>query len=47
MSTESTAHRLTQLESFAADVREHTRLITEMIRRHDERMDTHEEWKHF
>jgi len=29
-----------KLEGFASDVREHTRLVTEMIRRHDERMDT-------
>ncbi len=39
MSTESTERRLTQLETFATDVREYTRILTEMIRRHDERMD--------
>jgi len=40
MSAESTEHRLTQLETFASDVRELTRLVTELLRRHDERLDT-------
>ncbi len=43
--------QVTRLEGFAADVREHTRLLTEVIRRMDERddrtherADRHEQW---
>lgn len=31
--------RVTKLETFAADVREYTRVLTEVIRHHDERID--------
>ena len=40
----SVEDRVLRLESFAADVREHTRLLTEVIRRMDERDDRHETW---
>lgn len=39
----SVEDRVLRLEGFAADVREHTRLLTELIRRHDERLDEHAE----
>ncbi|HEY0546149.1 MAG TPA: hypothetical protein VGC91_12285 [Pyrinomonadaceae bacterium] len=39
----TTEERLLKLEGFAADVREFTRVLTEMTRRHDERLDEHEE----
>jgi hypothetical protein len=35
--------RIVKLEEFAADVRNFTQVLTEMIRRHDERLDEHEE----
>jgi uncharacterized protein YhaN len=35
----STEERIIKLEEFAADVRGYTQLLTEMIRRHDERLD--------
>jgi len=44
MSTESTERRVTQLETFASDVREYTRILTETVRRMDERDDRHESW---
>lgn len=31
--------RVAKLEEFASDVREFTRVLTEMMRRHDERLD--------
>jgi DNA repair exonuclease SbcCD ATPase subunit len=31
--------RVAKLEEFAADVRAYTQILTEMIRRHDERLD--------
>ncbi len=47
----SVEDRVLRLETFAADVREHTRLLTEVIRRMDERddrtderADRHEQW---
>ena len=33
--------RITKLEEFAADVREFTAAVRDMIRRHDERLDEH------
>jgi hypothetical protein len=39
----TTEERILKLEGFAADVREFTRVVTEMVRRHDERLDEHEE----
>jgi chromosome segregation ATPase len=36
--------RVMQLESFAADVREYTRLLTETVMRMDARLDRHEQW---
>ncbi len=33
--------RVTHLEAFAADVRDHTRILTEVIRRMDSRLDRH------
>jgi ABC-type transporter Mla subunit MlaD len=39
----SIEERLLRLEGFAADVREHTRILTELIRRHDQRHDGHDE----
>ncbi len=38
----SVEERLLKLEEFAADVREHTRILTEIVRRYDERLDEHE-----
>jgi ATP-dependent protease HslVU (ClpYQ) ATPase subunit len=38
----SVEDRLLKLEEFAADVREHTRILTEIVRRYDERLDEHE-----
>ncbi len=37
----STEDRLLNLEAFASDVREHTRILTEILRRYDERLDEH------
>ncbi len=37
----SIEERLIKLEEFAADVRDFTKIVTEMIRRHDERLDEH------
>ncbi len=37
----SIEERVLNLEKFAADVREHTRILTEIIRRYDERLDEH------
>jgi uncharacterized coiled-coil protein SlyX len=37
----SAEERLVKLEGFAADVREFTQVLTEMIRRHDERLREH------
>lgn len=37
----SVEDRVLKLEGFAADVREMTRVLTELIRRHDERLDEH------
>ncbi len=34
--------RVLRLEGFAADVREHTRILTELICRHDARLDNHD-----
>ncbi len=34
--------RIIKLEEFSADVRRYTQILTEMIRRHDERLDEHE-----
>lgn len=31
------------MEEFAADVRKYTQVLTEMIRRHDERLEEHEQ----
>lgn len=39
----SVEERLVKLEEFAADVRKFTQVLTEMIRRHDERLDEHAE----
>jgi predicted component of type VI protein secretion system len=39
----SVEDRVLKLEGFAADVREMTRVITELIRRHDERLTEHEQ----
>jgi uncharacterized coiled-coil protein SlyX len=39
----SIEERLIKLEEFAADVRDFTKIVTEMIRRHDERLDEHAE----
>ncbi len=39
----SVEDRVLKLEGFAADVREMTRVITELIRRHDERLDEREQ----
>jgi len=39
----SVEERLIKLEEFASDVRNFTKILTEMIRRHDERLDEHEE----
>jgi len=39
----SVEERIIKLEEFAADVRNFTKILTEMIRRHDERLDGHEE----
>ena len=38
----STEERIAKLEEFAADVRSYTQILTEMIRRHDERSDEHD-----
>ena len=38
----STEERIAKLEEFAADVRSYTQILTEMLRRHDERIDEHE-----
>jgi hypothetical protein len=38
----SVEERLLKLEEFASDVREYTRILTAMIRRHDERLDEQE-----
>jgi hypothetical protein len=35
--------RVVQLEQFAADVRDFTKILTEMMRRYDERLDEHSE----
>ncbi len=39
----SIEERVLNLEKFAADVREHTRILTEIVRRYDERLDEHQE----
>ncbi len=39
----SIEERIIKLEEFAADVRQFTKIVTEMIRRHDERLDEHAE----
>jgi predicted component of type VI protein secretion system len=39
----SVEDRVLKLEGFAADVREMTRVITELIRRHDERLTEREQ----
>ncbi len=38
----SIEERVLNLEKFASDVREYTKILTEMIRRHDERLDEHD-----
>ena len=38
----SIEERVLNLEKFAADVREHTRILTEIVRRYDERLDEHD-----
>jgi hypothetical protein len=38
----SIEERVLNLEKFAADVREHTRFLTEIVRRYDERLDEHD-----
>jgi hypothetical protein len=38
--SEGLESRVSKLEAFAADVRGYTQVLTEMIRRHDERLDT-------
>ncbi|PYS90551.1 MAG: hypothetical protein DMF64_14790 [Acidobacteria bacterium] len=38
----STEERIAKLEEFAADVRSYTQILTEMLRRHDERIDEHD-----
>ncbi len=35
--------RVINLEEFAADVRKYTQILTDIIRRHDERLDEHVE----
>ena len=35
--------RVIKLEEFAADVRKFTQILTEMMRRHDERLNEHED----
>lgn len=37
----SIEERVVNLEEFAADVRKFTKILTDMIQRHDERMDDH------
>lgn len=37
----SIEERVIKLEEFAADVRSYTKILTDMIRRHDERLDEH------
>ncbi len=37
----SVEERIVKLEEFAADVRSYTKTLTDMIRRHDERLDEH------
>ena len=39
----SIEERLIKLEEFASDVRDFTKIVTEMVRRHDERLDEHVE----
>ena len=39
----SLEERVIKVEEFAADVRKFTQIVTEMIRRHDERLDEHAE----
>ncbi len=39
----STEERVINLEEFAADVRKYIQILTEMIRRYDERIDEHAE----
>jgi chromosome segregation ATPase len=39
MSTDKLEQRVDKLEGFAAEVRAYTQLLTDMIRRHDERFD--------
>ncbi|HKR00230.1 MAG TPA: hypothetical protein VJT09_06130 [Pyrinomonadaceae bacterium] len=39
----SLEERVIKLEEFAADVRKFTQILTEMMRRHDERLDEHED----
>jgi hypothetical protein len=39
----SAEERLIKLEEFAVDVRNFTQILTEMMRRHDERLDEHAE----
>jgi chromosome segregation ATPase len=38
--SEELESRVSKLEAFAQDVRGYTQVLTEMIRRHDERLDT-------
>jgi hypothetical protein len=38
----SVEDRVIKLETFAADVREHTRILTALLERHSERMDNHD-----
>ena len=38
----SVEERVLNLEKFAADVREHTRILTEVVRRYYERLDEHD-----
>jgi hypothetical protein len=37
----SVEERIVKLEEFAADVRSYTKILTDMIRRHDEQLDEH------
>ncbi len=39
----SVEERLIKLEEFAADVRRFTQVLTEVVKRYDERMDEHDE----
>jgi replicative DNA helicase len=39
----SVEERIIKLEEFAADVRQFTQVLTEIMKRHDERLDEHTE----